>query len=55
MTWSVHPPTPAVAIYREMLVNYNEPFILALGEALDEAKLPREKFAALKPGQVFEI
>ena len=35
MTWSVDPSTPAVAIYREMLVNYNEPFILALGEALD--------------------
>src|SRR5271170_5455912 len=26
-----------------------------LGEALDEAKVPREKFAALKPGQVVEI
>jgi L-ascorbate metabolism protein UlaG (beta-lactamase superfamily) len=28
---------------------------IALGEALDEAKLPREKFAVLKPGQVWEI
>jgi L-ascorbate metabolism protein UlaG (beta-lactamase superfamily) len=28
---------------------------LALAEALDEAKVPREKFAVLKPGQVFEI
>jgi truncated hemoglobin YjbI len=27
----------------------------ALGEALDEAKIPRQRFAALKPGQVFEI
>jgi L-ascorbate metabolism protein UlaG (beta-lactamase superfamily) len=27
----------------------------ALGEALDEAKLPRERFAVLKPGQVFEV
>jgi L-ascorbate metabolism protein UlaG (beta-lactamase superfamily) len=27
----------------------------ALGEALDAAKIPREKFAVLKPGQVFEI
>jgi L-ascorbate metabolism protein UlaG (beta-lactamase superfamily) len=27
----------------------------ALGVALDEAKVPRERFAALKPGQVFEI
>jgi L-ascorbate metabolism protein UlaG (beta-lactamase superfamily) len=27
----------------------------ALGEALDEAKIPRERFLALKPGQVFEI
>ena len=27
----------------------------ALGEALDEAKLPREKFTVLKPGQVFEV
>jgi L-ascorbate metabolism protein UlaG (beta-lactamase superfamily) len=29
--------------------------VTALGEALDEAKLPRERFVALKPGQVFEI
>jgi L-ascorbate metabolism protein UlaG (beta-lactamase superfamily) len=28
---------------------------IALGEALDAAKLPREKFAVLKPGQVVEI
>ena len=28
---------------------------MALGEALNAAKLPREKFAVLKPGQVFEI
>ena len=28
---------------------------IALGEALDEAKVPREKFAVLKPGQVVEI
>ena len=28
---------------------------IALGEALDVAKVPREKFAVLKPGQVFEI
>jgi hypothetical protein len=28
---------------------------IALGEALDEAKIPRERFAALKPGQVFEV
>ena len=28
---------------------------IALGEALDAAKVPREKFAVLKPGQVFEI
>nr|WP_248114574.1 hypothetical protein [Bradyrhizobium sp. 2S1]MCK7665123.1 hypothetical protein [Bradyrhizobium sp. 2S1] len=27
----------------------------ALGEALDAAKVPREKFLTLKPGQVFEI
>ena len=27
----------------------------ALGMALDEAKIPRERFVALKPGQVFEI
>ena len=26
--------------------------VMALGEALEEAKIPREKFAALKPGQV---
>jgi L-ascorbate metabolism protein UlaG (beta-lactamase superfamily) len=29
--------------------------VIALGEALDEAKVPREKFAVLKPGQVVEI
>jgi L-ascorbate metabolism protein UlaG (beta-lactamase superfamily) len=29
--------------------------VVALGEALDEAKVPREKFAVLKPGQVVEI
>jgi len=28
---------------------------MALGEALDEAKIPRERFAVLKPGQVVEI
>jgi hypothetical protein len=28
---------------------------IALGEALDAAKVPREKFAVLKPGQVFEV
>ncbi len=28
---------------------------VALAEALDEAKVPREKFVVLKPGQVFEI
>ena len=28
---------------------------IALGEALDAAKVPRKKFAVLKPGQVFEI
>src|SRR5262249_18011781 len=28
---------------------------LALGEALDAAKVPRGKFAVLKPGQVWEI
>ena len=28
---------------------------IALAEALDKAKAPREKFAVLKPGQVFEI
>ena len=27
----------------------------ALAQALDEARLPREKFAVLKPGQVYEI
>ena len=29
--------------------------VIALGEALDAAKVPREKFLTLKPGQVFEI
>jgi L-ascorbate metabolism protein UlaG (beta-lactamase superfamily) len=29
--------------------------VTALGEALDAAKMPREKFVALKPGQVVEI
>jgi L-ascorbate metabolism protein UlaG (beta-lactamase superfamily) len=29
--------------------------VVALGEALDAARVPREKFAVLKPGQVFEI
>ena len=29
--------------------------LIALGAALDEAKLPRERFVALKPGQVFEV
>jgi L-ascorbate metabolism protein UlaG (beta-lactamase superfamily) len=29
--------------------------VLALAQALDEAKIPRERFVALKPGQVFEI
>jgi L-ascorbate metabolism protein UlaG (beta-lactamase superfamily) len=28
---------------------------LALAEALEQAKIPRERFAVLKPGQVFEI
>ena len=28
---------------------------IGLGEALDEAKIPRERFAVLKPGQVVEI
>jgi L-ascorbate metabolism protein UlaG (beta-lactamase superfamily) len=28
---------------------------IALGEALDQAEVPREKFAVLKPGQVFEM
>jgi L-ascorbate metabolism protein UlaG (beta-lactamase superfamily) len=29
--------------------------VVALGEALDAAKIPRERFVALKPGQIFEI
>ena len=29
--------------------------VIALDVALDQARVPREKFAALKPGQVFEI
>jgi L-ascorbate metabolism protein UlaG (beta-lactamase superfamily) len=29
--------------------------VIALAEALDEAKIPRERFVALKPGEVFEI
>ena len=29
--------------------------VIALGEALKEAKIPPERFAALKPGQVYEI
>ena len=29
--------------------------VAALHAALDEAKIPRERFVALKPGQVFEI
>src|SRR5258708_6346447 len=29
--------------------------VIALGAALDEAKIPRERFVALKPGQVFEV
>jgi L-ascorbate metabolism protein UlaG (beta-lactamase superfamily) len=29
--------------------------VMALGEALDEAKVAREKFVALKPGQIFEV
>src|SRR4029077_15094533 len=29
--------------------------VIALGEALDEAKIPRERFVALMPGQIFEI
>jgi L-ascorbate metabolism protein UlaG (beta-lactamase superfamily) len=29
--------------------------VTALGEALDEAKIPREKFVALQPGQVVEV
>jgi truncated hemoglobin YjbI len=28
---------------------------IALAEALDEAKIPRERFVALKPGQVVVI
>src|SRR5260221_5192484 len=28
---------------------------IALGAALDEARIPRERFVALKPGQVFEV
>jgi L-ascorbate metabolism protein UlaG (beta-lactamase superfamily) len=29
--------------------------VTALHAALDEAKIPRERFVALKPGQVFEL
>jgi L-ascorbate metabolism protein UlaG (beta-lactamase superfamily) len=29
--------------------------VIALHAALDQAKLPRERFVALRPGQVFEI
>jgi L-ascorbate metabolism protein UlaG (beta-lactamase superfamily) len=29
--------------------------VTALGEALDEARIPREKFVALQPGQVVEV
>ena len=29
--------------------------VVALGEALDQAEIPRERFVALRPGQVFEI
>jgi L-ascorbate metabolism protein UlaG (beta-lactamase superfamily) len=29
--------------------------VTALGDALDQANVPREKFVALKPGQVFEV
>jgi len=29
--------------------------VIALGEALDEARIPRERFAVLKPGQVVEV
>ena len=29
--------------------------VIALGEALDRAEIAREKFTALKPGQVFEV
>jgi hypothetical protein len=28
---------------------------IALGEALDQAKVPRERFVVLKPGQVVEV
>ena len=33
----------------------NRELWIALAEALDEAKIPRERFVALKPGQVVEI
>jgi hypothetical protein len=29
--------------------------LAALDMALDEAKIPRERFVTLKPGQVFEL
>jgi hypothetical protein len=29
--------------------------VIALDAALDEAKVPRERFVALKPGQVVEV
>jgi len=29
--------------------------VIALGAALDEARIPRERFVALEPGQVFEV
>jgi L-ascorbate metabolism protein UlaG (beta-lactamase superfamily) len=29
--------------------------VVALGEALDAAQIPRERFVVLKPGQVVEI
>jgi hypothetical protein len=29
--------------------------VLALGKALDEARIPRERFAVLMPGQVWEM
>jgi L-ascorbate metabolism protein UlaG (beta-lactamase superfamily) len=29
--------------------------VIALGQALDDAKIPRERFVALKPGQVVEV
>jgi hypothetical protein len=29
--------------------------VMALGEALDAAEIPRERFAVLKPGQVVEL